>query len=371
MKVEDLMSRNIISVSSEESVGSALARMKKYGVHQMPVIDDSEYKGMLLLKSLVTKKIDPVKSKCGHFAVPTSSLRRSISTEDATAHLLNSGLKALPVMENENVVGILSESDLMKLLVKSDRKAEDVMSECEYVSTSDNVGKVKKIMMYRNVSRVPVINNGKLVGVVGTLNLIDVLLKAKQGFPGRSKMLHDRGFREPQSLDSIKVETVMEAPKIVSKSASVNDISKLLQKEEEVFVMNSVPHVITQKDVLEQIREKPQRGVYVQVTNLHGEDSFVQAKIDSMTTSFVKKIGAMMNDVQSLMIHIEKDRKGGKTRYSVRTRLFPGVFVSHYWDWDLTIAMQVALNKLEKEVSKVHEKSSRHEIEKRSKALRR
>ncbi len=370
MKVEDLIARNVISVSSEDSLSIALSKMKKYSIHQMPVIDDSEYKGMILLKSLVTKRIDPIKSKCSHFAVPTGSLRKTINIEDAAQAIINSGLRALPVTDNGKIIGILSESDLMKI-VKSGKKAEDVMSECEYVTTSDNIGKVKKLMTYRNVSRVPVVSNGKLVGVVSTLNLIDVLLRARQEYPGKGKMLRDRGFKEPQPLDKIKVETVMEQPKIVSTNASINDVAKLLESEEEVFTMNAVPHVITQKDVIELLLAREQRGVYVQVTNLHGEDSFTQAKIDSMTTEFVKKVGKMIPDIQSLMIHIEKDRKGGKTRYSVRTRLFPGIFVSHYWDWDLVIAMQIALDKLEKEIVKEHGKMTTHEIEKRAKEMRR
>ncbi len=369
MKIEDLMSRNIISASSDESLSTALAKMKKYKLHQVPIIDDNEYKGMVLLKSLVIKRIDPARSRCMNFAVPTASLSRNMDLENAAEHLLNSGMRALPVIDNR-IVGILSESDLMKV-VKSGKKAEDVMSECEYVSTSDNIGKVKKLMTYRNVSRVPVVNNGKLVGVVSTLNLIDVLLRAKQDYVERGKAHYDRGFKDPQPIDKIKVETVMEEPKIVSADASINDVAKILQKEEEVFVMNAAPHVITQKDVLELLLAREQKGVYVQVTNLHGEDSFAQAKIDSMTTEFVKKIGKMVPKIQSLMIHIEKDRKGGKTKYSVRTRLFPGVFVSHYWDWDLVIAMQTALDKLEKEIVKEHGKITTHEIEKRAKWMRR
>ncbi len=370
MKVEDLMSRNVVSASSEDSLSSALAKMKKYRIHQVPVVDNSEYKGMLILKSVVIKKIDPMRSKCGNFIVPTGSLRKNMDAEGAAQRLLDTGARALPVIDNGRIAGILSESDLMKL-VSSSRKTEYVMTECEYVSISDNVGKVKKIMAYNNVSRVPVVNNGKLIGVVSTLDLIDVLLTAKQDYVERGKSHYGRGFKEPQPLDKIKVETVMQEAKIVNANASINDVAKILQKEEEVFVMNSVPHVITQKDVLELLVVKTQKGVYVQVTNLHGEDSFTQAKIDSMTTAFVKKIGKMMPNIQSLMIHIEKDRKGGKTRYSVRTRLFPGVFVSHYWDWDLVIAMQIALDKLEKEIKKGHERTSHHEAERRAKNLRR
>jgi CBS domain-containing protein len=369
VKVEDLMSRNIISASSNESLSSALAKMRKYKIHQMPVVDNGEYKGMLVLKTVVTKRIDPVKSMCINFAVPTSHLRKNMDSESAVEFLLNSGIRALPVIEKDKIVGILSESDLMKL-VSSNKKAKDLMSECEYVSANDGVGKVRKMMTYRNISRVPVVSNGKLVGVIGTLNLIDVLLRAKQEFHGKGKMLSDRGYKEPQPLDKIKVETVMEAPKIMSKDASINDLAKILQKEEEVFVMNSVPCVIAQKDVLELLLSKEQKGVYVQVTNLHGEDSFTQAKIDSMTTEFVKKMGKMVNDIQSLMLHIERHQKGGKTKYSVRTRLFPGVFVSHSWDWDLATAAQSALDKLEKEVMKKHGKVATHEIEKRAKDMR-
>ncbi len=369
MKVEDLMSRNVISSSLDEHVSSALAKMKKGGIHQLPVIDGSEYKGMLALKSVVTKRIDPSRSKCENFYVPTATLKRNMSAEESVQALLNAGSRALPVIDDGKIVGILSESDLMRI-VQSSRKAENIMTECEYVAESDNVGKIKKIMTSKNVSRVPVISKGSIVGVVGTLNLIDLLLTASQGFESRGRTVRNKAFREPQPLDKIRVSTVMEEPKTISKDASVNDIAKILQKEEEVFVMEDVPYVITQKDVLETILPSQERGVYVQVMNIHGEDVFAQAKIDSMTTDFVRRVGKM-SQMQSLILHIEKHTKGGKTKYSIRTRMFPGVYVSHAWDWDLVGATQAALDKLEKEVKKIHGKQSHHDAERRSKAAMR
>ncbi len=369
MKIEDLMSRNIIYASSDENLSSVLAKMKKHKIHQLPIVDNNEYKGMLLLKSIVTKRIDPLKSKCGNFSISTSHLRKNMNAEDAAELLLNSGLRALPVLDNNKFIGILSESDLMKL-ISSNKKAEDIMIECEFISIDDNVGKAKKIMTYRNVSRLPIMKSGKLIGVISTLNLIDVILKAKQEYQARGKMLRGRGFREAQPVDKIKVETIMEEPKVVDKNASLNDIAKILQNEEEVFVMNAVPHVITQKDLMELLLLKKQKGVYVQITNLHGEDTFTQAKIDSMTTEFVKKIARMVRDIQSLTLHIERHKKGGKTKYSVRTKLFPGIFVSHSWDWNLVVAAQDALDKLEREIIKEHGKMTHRDREKRSKEFR-
>ncbi|MBI4163183.1 MAG: CBS domain-containing protein, partial [Candidatus Aenigmarchaeota archaeon] len=279
---------------------------------------------------------------------------------------LDSGLRAIPVIQKEEIVGVISETDLVKTIV-SEKRANEIASECEYVELEDYTGKVMEIMLAKNVSRVPVIQNGKLIGVVGTMDMIK-LLEAKEP-------IKDKGVAaEKLQLENVKVKTLMSNPYMAEANTPIDKLKDTLSKSEEVFIQNGSIRIITPKDLLELIIEKkPKRGAYVQITNLGEEPISVTAKVDKITDTFIKKISSMLQNVEFLFIHIERHQKQGKKiKYSVRSRFSTnlGLFVSHSWGWDLVSTMQDALNNLEREITKKHDILRTHGKEKISKNLR-
>ncbi len=104
MKVKDLMIKNVISVGKDDSVTLALNKMKKHGISQIPVVDGSKYIGMLCLKTIVTKSIDPSQAKCGNFLSNVPSIRSNKDAEQAIELMLNSGVRALPVIDDTLVL---------------------------------------------------------------------------------------------------------------------------------------------------------------------------------------------------------------------------------------------------------------------------
>ena len=60
IKAEELMNKKIISVASNEDIKSAISKLKKFNISQVPVIDDHQVIGLIsestLLDSLMDKK---------------------------------------------------------------------------------------------------------------------------------------------------------------------------------------------------------------------------------------------------------------------------------------------------------------------------
>ncbi len=356
MLVKDLMTKDVVSVSSDDTLSHCLGLMKKYAIHQLPVIYDNELKGMLILKKIITKDLDPTTAKAGHLAVSTPVLLQDDDVEDASEKILQSDMRAMPVVDRKKVVGILSETDLLRLIDK-DHAIKKIMTKCEYLTPDDDIGKAKKIMAYENISRIPILDKGNIVGVIGTLDLIDVVLKAKQSL-GANVRSGDKGFKEPTSIDKIKLETIMKKPTVISRDSSVKEVANLLMKKEEVIIKDDNEFcIVTPKDIIEVIA-KPEKGVYVQIINLGKEDPIIASKIDDSTTKFVQKIGKEIENIQALYLYIERHEKLGKTKYSVRTRFLTpiGMFVSKAWGWELETVTQDAMNKLEREVLKKYGK---------------
>lgn len=92
----------------------------------------------------------------------------------ACAQLMTANnIGALPVVDDEdNIIGILSERDVMRSIVKNKDTffnliTKDVMTKnvicCSF---SDDVVEVYKILVDKNIRHIPIANNNKLIGML-------------------------------------------------------------------------------------------------------------------------------------------------------------------------------------------------------------
>jgi CBS domain-containing protein len=357
MKVYDIMTKNAFCIKTDDTVSKAISVMTKYMLHQLPVVDGGEITGMLVLKNIVSRDFDH-KTKVKNFITKAPLLNSNDSIEDAIEMLLKSGERALVVVKDDELAGIFAETDVFKtdMVRELNDSAYGIMTRCECISKSDSIGKARKLMATKNISRVPVLENGKVIGVVGNHRLASLILASKQSFESFTNK-PSRGYKEPQPVDQIRVDSVLRDTMVMDKELRIRDAAALLQKNEEVIInRNGEYHIVTPKDILEVLVRKPEKGVYVQITNLGDEDEATSLQIDNALTDFVKKAGRMVKSADSLNIHIDRHSPGGRIKYAVRTRFSTsmGLLVSHSSAWNLVSAMQDALGNLEKIMKKEH-----------------
>jgi len=101
------------------------------------------------------------------------------------------------------------------------------------------------------------------------------------------------------------------------------------------------------------------KKVYVDIENVRNESSLDIDKIHKSAEEFISKTGQIA-DIEFLKLHVKKYRQGGnRAKYSIRVQLSSslGLFESKSSDWEFVTTAQNALNKLEKEFMKKHEKT--------------
>lgn len=375
MKVKDVMSSTVISVGSEEPVSKALSMMSASRVHQLAVIDKKSLFGMIELKAVITKDINPAEAKVANFVKKVPSLSENDELMEALELLLRSGMRALPVIEKGQVVGILSETDVLKNtkgMIGKDITLKQITTQCVYVDKYTKASKIQNLMFETNVSRIPVLENDTVVGVVGTLDLIKVLEARTPGHRGEKTTEKDTS--EKMKTSDITAEAIMSTPVVLDSKTKVMDAIKHLQESEELIVKNGDVGIVTPKDVLELLYEKDENSVPVQLIGLGDEDIEFKAKMDSLIQKSVKRYGKMVDRMEYMLIHVEKMHKQGpKQKYSIRIRMKApmGFFVAHAWGWKPVDVLQEAFDILENEIMKKHGKVRGHEKQKKSKARRR
>lgn len=115
------------------------------------------------------------------------TVRSSASVLDAVALMAEKNIGALVVLEGEAFVGILSERDCTRKMLLLDRSprqtaVRDIMTfPVQYVPPSHSNEECMALMTDKRLRHLPVMDNGRLVGVVSIGDLVKDII-SEQGF---------------------------------------------------------------------------------------------------------------------------------------------------------------------------------------------
>lgn len=118
MNVKDIMSTDIISVTSDTSVGDCARLMRDNHIGFLPVIDNDQLTGVItdrdIVKRVIAEGLDPEAETCGDFCTKdkVATCLPDDSIENIEAMLAENKIRRLPVVENGKCVGIVSLGDI-------------------------------------------------------------------------------------------------------------------------------------------------------------------------------------------------------------------------------------------------------------------
>ncbi len=118
MKINEIMNSSVISVEADENIGNVLEIMKKENINGIPIVDkDKELLGMLVKADIYRFLIDPGHYKtCPVEWVMTKEVVKADVDDDiiiVAKRLRENDIIALPIVEENKVVGIVSIEDFM------------------------------------------------------------------------------------------------------------------------------------------------------------------------------------------------------------------------------------------------------------------
>ncbi|MCD6381396.1 MAG: CBS domain-containing protein [Candidatus Aenigmarchaeota archaeon] len=361
MMVKDILVSDIQSISPDETVSKALGLFERYKIHQLPGISGKNVLGMIFLKDIVVKDINPEKVKVSKFIRHVPTLRPEMTPEEAAKVLINAGVRAALVVDGNEIMSIVSETDLLTFVDTND-PVEMFMSSPICALINDKIGKIRSLMRRHNISRVPILDENKsLVGCVDSLDLIK-LLKPKEGL---SKTTESVG--EKIVVKDMPVKSVMRDCVTIERKTPVSVVRDELKKHEEVIVVEEKTRkgikikkpvgIVTPKDILEIMFVEESRRPSIQLINVFEFDELVRDDIKREVEKFISKIEKLF-DIESVFIYFDRHKRGGRVKHSIRVRLKTnvGLFVAHTWDWEVMKCLQEVLNKVERSVKKKHEK---------------
>ncbi len=172
------------------------------------------------------------------------SIRDDGTVEEAVTLMLDNHISALPVLDSDDrLVGLISEGDLMRRMRDStaprrswwleffsstedardfvkarSHKVADVMTRDLITVDEDTpVGEIARTLETRRIKRVPVLRDGKLVGIVSRADLVRALAQSTEGKLPLPTL-------EDEPLRAAVVAAIAEVP-----GASVNQINLVVE----------------------------------------------------------------------------------------------------------------------------------------------
>ncbi|WP_296882283.1 CBS domain-containing protein [uncultured Methanobrevibacter sp.] len=130
--VKEIMSKELVTVSSTERIVHARRQMIESNVGRLPVVDDEELVGMITSKDLMRAFIDfrkkvPEKYQKSQIkellvedimSTNPTSVTKDMSITEISQIIMETGFNGLPVVEDGKVVGIITQTDILKLIEK-------------------------------------------------------------------------------------------------------------------------------------------------------------------------------------------------------------------------------------------------------------
>lgn len=179
MKVKDVMTEDVQSVSVPGNRDEAMKLIRKAKVSALPVVKEDSEKlvGIVRLRDLFE---NPDENQLGMLVnrdIYTISPEKSL--EEAARNMLEKNIRRLPVMDGGDLLGIVTVQDLL-FKALAEREEETPASDCMqnsvtslWQSTPLNVA--LEILNLSGERALPVIDDdGKLVGILGDGDIIEV-----------------------------------------------------------------------------------------------------------------------------------------------------------------------------------------------------
>ncbi|MCD6381505.1 MAG: CBS domain-containing protein [Candidatus Aenigmarchaeota archaeon] len=356
----DILSQKFEKVKENDTVAEALRKMKETNVRALIVVDDyNNYKGIVREKDLISIRGDLNSVKVSSVLKTPSKLKRSDEIPEIARHMIESDSYILPVFNlQDKFIGIIHIDSLLKEILENKKlssiKVREVMTKYPItLDASDSIAKTIKTMSMHKISHIPIMKDGKIVGVVTSRDIAEKVIK-----PRRRAELGELAGEKISSLSN-PVESIMTFPPlIIDKNATIGEaINKMFENGVSCLIVGNAEGIVTKKDLIEVLIPEEKEEIMVQVSGVHNLNEDEKDVLNEEIQKFLGKAERIVNR-GVLTIYVKKNKRKEGENVNVRMRfLLPGkTFLANAEGYRFIDTVQLAFDKLEREIVEELEK---------------
>ena len=117
--VRDIMSRNVKTVRVDDTVLDAVKKMNKFRIGSIIVVSGGRPVGIITERNILHRIVEPcadprvIKAK-DIMSSPLITIESNATLEEASRMMVRHGIKKLPVIDDGKLVGIITTTDLVR-----------------------------------------------------------------------------------------------------------------------------------------------------------------------------------------------------------------------------------------------------------------
>jgi CBS domain-containing protein/ribosome-associated translation inhibitor RaiA len=282
------------------------------------------------------------------------------------AHIMSHyRMRTLPVVHNGKIEGQVSAKRIVELISKHlvENKlrvlASNLMtSDPIVIDSHKSVSSARSIMKRRRIDHLPVVDNGRLVGIITSSDIMKVMLPS------------ERIGKKSVGIDKAEDRFSIEVSGLANDDVITADVDESLQVVCErmlsagstyciIKVWDEIQGIITYRDIVALLGEKMEENIPMFIVGLPDEPFDAELAKSKFTniTRFIRKIHP---DIEQARCHIKlRSVQGARKRYEIDVHIISPHGNISYTNigWDLAKLFDEMTDSLKKKVSHKHKKT--------------
>jgi CBS domain-containing protein len=357
---KDIFSKGFNSVQDNDTLSRCLESFKKGMPPVLAVLDEKgKYVGMITRRAILRSRLDPTVAKVRPLMQVAPQVGVDVSVSELARLMIGSGMRQLPLFDKGKLLGFVTDENVIHGAAsdgwgKTD--VEKVMTRAPHTLESNrSVGAVLGLMREYGISHVPIMEGGKLVGIVSIEDILESIY-----WPQRRQTLGDIVGEKIETL-GVAVKGIMASPVItVDPKTSLRDAEQRMHDHDiaclAVVSNERLVGIVTKLDFLEpisQLEAAAQRKLTLQfgtkgVDINTDQQAFMMNEFDSFSHRFQEafQLGTLFVYMKSHGDNGVRDTPLVHCRLQFRT--VRGTFYSASEGWGVEPTFRVALVRLER-----------------------
>ncbi len=227
-KISEFMTKPVISIDKGETVKVAFELMERNDINHLIVTTGGRIAGVLSMRDIMdglgSSRFQRIPARRIYVSAlmtePPIIVNPSFLIKEAINLMIEKEIGSLPVVDDQNrPIGILTETDVIKLVNSNSSIRELIKESYPKIMPNERIVHARSIMLERGARLLPVVESGRLIGIITERNLAKAFLDVRENV-------------DPVYMDNvvrrIVVEDVMvESPKKIDYSASIDSAKKI------------------------------------------------------------------------------------------------------------------------------------------------
>ncbi len=318
-----------------------------------------KYIGVIARKWIINSRLDPSTTKVKSLMQSAPKVTPDFPLAKTARLMIESGIRQLPVFRGKTLLGFVTDEDIIQDAVTQDWKnirIEEIMTKNpRTVDANSSVGTVLSILREHGVSHLPVIEKGRIVGIVSVLDIVEKV------FQPRQRQTRGEIVGEKVPVLNIPVKGIMTHPVVVVLPETILRIA-----HEKMHKFNVSSLVVVSKRRLEGIATKLDFLEAISQIEIQQESLRIQfsvkdlelnpSQLEVIYKDFDSFVHKYKRTLQSGILFVYIKTHGGKYKGAklihcrLQLKTVKGAFFSSGEGWGVEGTFKMALDRLENRI---------------------